>query len=196
MIFNVTRKNGSHRTVGVLLFALLFSGCATTEVKKPSRLELITTELALQLSYPATVAAEVRQRKLTTTLFVDAEDLEATSRFGYLLRSSLENELQKRGFQMSRLLQELPAVQILLGGDLHNNREIRLQLLQNEVDYLLTASITHFDNGALVNVQVIEISTAKVLLSAQTELSKREYAYFINDRNIKLQYRERSNGAF
>jgi hypothetical protein len=196
MISDTSQKMGFQSVAALLLFVLLSSGCATTQEIAPSRLERITAELALQLAYPTVVAAEVRQKKLAITLFVDTEAPESSDRFGYLLRSSLSGEMEKRGFQISHQLQGLPAIQILSGGDLHNNQEFRSKLMQYGIDQLLTASITSFEQGILIKVRIIEINTSRVLLSAQSELNKEEYTYFISNRNIKNQHKGKINEPF
>jgi len=195
MIFDNLKINNIALPIWLLSMFMVLSACAATQEKRIlTGLDKISEELVYQLINSASYSDSIKSDPIGLTLFVDAENPEYPTSFGYQLRRIMTKKMIDRGFTVNYKLAEIPAIQILDGGDLRSNKEVKSILYENKVNYILTSSIHEADDRASISVSVVEVDTSNVLLSSEYMTSKDEYICLVNGRSNQLKDEGKCHG--
>ncbi len=121
------------------------------------------------------VAAESRTQSTVITSFVNLNNLAETSGFGRLVGEHLMHELQLRGWPVTdlRLTRDLI---INESGEFSLSRDIKRLRETLPAANVVTGTYTLTNDGLLLSVRIMELSTGRLISTAQTR--------FVHDRFI------------
>jgi TolB-like protein len=117
------------------------------------------------------VIFDTKTKPTIVTNIVSLTDLESSSELGRLVAEHLRHELQIRLWTVSDIrLQN--RVTINAEGEFSLSRDVK-KLRENIASAnVLTGTYTNTEEGVLINIRILDVSTGQILSSAQTRLMK------------------------